>query len=146
MSDPDSGASNADLWLKVLEWLHVADSDQRAARLLLSGDSPLCDVATFHCQQAAEKVLKGFLVWVGVHVRKTHDLEVLGDLVLAHFPAVEPLLKPMADWNAWSVAYRYPGEAGGEPVPSADELSRALDLIAQLEAAPRSLAPDADTP
>jgi HEPN domain-containing protein len=139
MSDPEA----IDPWPDVLEWLHVAESDVRAARLCLGADRPLHDVVAFHCQQAAEKLLKGFLVWAGVHVRKTHDLEVLGDLVRAHFPAVEPLLKPMADWNAWSVAYRYPGEAGGEPEPPADELSAALEVIAQLDAALRSLAPPA---
>ena len=116
-------------------------SDQRAARLCLDADPPLRDVATFHCQQAAEKLLKGFLVHAGVHVRKTHDLEVLGEAVLGHFPSVEALLNPMREWNARSVAYRYPGEAGREPEPSVEELSRALDVIGQFEVALLSLAP-----
>ncbi len=33
----------------------------------------------FHCQQAAEKALKAFLVWYDVPFRKTHDLRELGN-------------------------------------------------------------------
>jgi HEPN domain-containing protein len=73
MSDLDP----ADVWPEVLEWLHVAGSDQRVVRLCLSADPPLCDVATFHCQQAAEKLLNGFLVCAGADFRKTHDLDAL---------------------------------------------------------------------
>ena len=136
-----SGLDPDDPWPEVLEWLHVARSDQRAGRLCLSADPPLCDVATFHCQQAAEKLLMGFLVRAGTDFRKTHDLDVLAQSVLAHFPSLEPLLTPMRAWTAWSVAYRYPGEAGPEPEPSAEELSRALDMIERLDTALRSLAP-----
>jgi hypothetical protein len=39
---------------------------------------PLLDVAAFHCQQAAEKLLKGFLVHASVDFGKMHDLEKLG--------------------------------------------------------------------
>ncbi|MDR0598605.1 MAG: HEPN domain-containing protein, partial [Treponema sp.] len=31
----------------------------------------------FHCQQAAEKYLKGFLVFKGIEFPKTHDLAAL---------------------------------------------------------------------
>jgi HEPN domain-containing protein len=72
-----SGLDPDDPWPEVLEWLQVAASDQRAVRLCLSANPPLCDVATFHCQQAAEKLLKGFLVRAGADFRKTHDLDAL---------------------------------------------------------------------
>jgi hypothetical protein len=54
---------------------------------------------------------------------------------------MDHLLTPVREWTAWSVTYRYPGEAGPEPEPSAEELTRALALIDALEAALRSLAP-----
>ena len=96
--------------------------------------------AAYHCQQAAEKLLKGFLVQVGTDFRKTHDLDTLGRSALAHFPSLGPLLVPLPDWTVWGVAYRYPGEAGPEPEPDAEELSRALGLIARLADALRSAA------
>ena len=46
-----------------------------------------------------------------------------------------------SSWTDWGVAYRYPAEDGSEPDPTLEELSEALDLIAQLEIALRSLAP-----
>ncbi len=98
-------------------------------------------MATFHCQQAAEKLLKGFLVRAGADFRKTHDLDALVQSVLVHFPSLEPLLTPMRTWTAWSVAYRYPGESGPQPEPSADEMSQALDAIERLDMALRLLAP-----
>ena len=97
--------------------------------------------AAYHCQQAAEKVLKGFLVLAGAHVRKTHDLATLADLVEARFASVGAMLAPLRGWTAWSVAYRYPGEAGPEPEPSVQELCAALAVIAELEGTLRSLAP-----
>jgi len=137
-NDPDV----TELWQEVLAWIKVARADQRAATLCVQSDPPLHDVAAFHCQQAAEKLLKAFLVRANQDFGKTHDLAKLGYLVTMQFPSITPLVTAMQDWTAWSVAYRYPGEAGPEPEPSAEELSRAPDLIARLESALRSLAPN----
>ncbi len=45
----------------VAEWLHKAGIDIEAADELLSSERSLLYPACFHCQQAAEKYLKGFL-------------------------------------------------------------------------------------
>ena len=50
---------------EVRQWLRKAVNDQRAARAALDQDPPITDVAAFHCQQAAEKLLKAYLVWRG---------------------------------------------------------------------------------
>jgi len=55
MSDPDP----IDVWSEVEQWLAHADSDRRTATVCLAADPPLLDAASFHCQQAAEKLLKG---------------------------------------------------------------------------------------
>ena len=44
-------------------WLEKACRDLRAATALIALPEPLLDVVVYHCQQAAEKALKGFLVW-----------------------------------------------------------------------------------
>jgi HEPN domain-containing protein len=90
--------------------------------------SPVADAAAFHCQQAAEKLLKGFLVHAGLDFGKTHDLGRLVRVVAAHFPSVALLVSTMDDWTAWNIAYRYPDLA--EPHPSAEELLQAFDVIA----------------
>lgn len=135
-----SGTDPADSWQEIIAWLRVAESDRRVARLCLTADPPLCDAAAYHCQQAAEKLLKGFSSGPA-HMCATLDLDALAGLVRPHFPALDDLLTPLQDWTTWSIAYRYPGESGPEPEPSVAELEAALDLIGRLEAALRSLAP-----
>ncbi|MGD0431657.1 MAG: HEPN domain-containing protein [Acetobacteraceae bacterium] len=139
-----SGPDPSELWEKVLEWLHVAGSDQRAARICLAAVPPLPGVAAYHCQQAIEKLLKGFLVRSNTDFGKTHDLDELGQSVLAIYPVAAPFVTPARDWTAWSVVYRYPGETVPIPEPSIEELTRALDLIANLANMLRSLGPPAD--
>jgi HEPN domain-containing protein len=46
-------------------WLHKAGSDLKNAQLIMSShdEAPPLDTVCFHCQQAAEKFLKAFLVY-----------------------------------------------------------------------------------
>jgi HEPN domain-containing protein len=141
-----SGPDPADVWAKVLEWPRVADRDQRAAQICLAAAPPLNDVAAYHCQQAMEKILKGFLVHACIDFGKTHDLDALGGTMLARFPAAEPLVTPARGWSDWSVIYRYPDETGPVAEPSAEEIGGAIDLIARLAATLRSLGPPVISP
>jgi len=43
-------------------WLRKAAYDLRVASHSLTASPPLLDDVVFHCQQAAEKALKGFLM------------------------------------------------------------------------------------
>ena len=91
-------------------WLVKADRDLLSAKRLAEADNPLLDTAAYHCQQAAEKALKGFLLYHDIRFDKTHDLDVLITQALH----VEPnfflcrnagrILTPLA------VEFRYPGE------------------------------------
>lgn len=55
----------SEIWQEVFGWLRIAQSDQWIARLCHAADPPLRDVAAYDCPQAAEKLLKGFLVEAG---------------------------------------------------------------------------------
>jgi len=136
-----SGPDPLDRWHRVEGWIRHAADDARIACGCLALDPPARGGAAYHCQQAAEKLLKGLLVLAGTDFRKTHDLDTLGEAVLPHFPMLRPLLATMGAWTAWSVAYRYPGEDEPEPEPTIEELSDALATIAELELALRSFAP-----
>ncbi|MCP4699696.1 MAG: HEPN domain-containing protein [Gammaproteobacteria bacterium] len=48
-----------------------------SARILAAPETMLLDTAVYHCQQAAEKAVKGFLVFCDHEVPRTHDIEVL---------------------------------------------------------------------
>ena len=54
-------------------WLAKANSDLMAAEVLLKSKIPFQpQQVLFHCQQAAEKSLKAFLVWKEVTFHWTH--------------------------------------------------------------------------
>ena len=64
----------------VLQWLERAEADLRAAQILIEADPLILDIACFHCQQAVEKFLKGYLVFNNVEFPFTHSLEYLLEL------------------------------------------------------------------
>jgi HEPN domain-containing protein len=63
-----------------LEWLGFAEMDLSSAEFL-TGKRPLpLEIICFHCQQSAEKCLKGLLVINTIQPPKTHDLRELYNL------------------------------------------------------------------
>lgn len=44
-----------------LEWIAKAERDLEAAKRMIVCVDPLLDTGSYHCQQAAEKALKGYL-------------------------------------------------------------------------------------
>jgi HEPN domain-containing protein len=90
-------------------------------------------VAAFHCQQAVEKLLKGFLTLAGKRSRKTHSLAQLGATAQASFPDIAELVAAAQGWTEWATTYRYPDE-DGPPEPDDSEIEAALDIIGRLTA------------
>jgi HEPN domain-containing protein len=108
----------------------------------LNAAPPLATPAAFHCQQAAEKLLKGFLIQAERPFRKTHDMVELVDAVAPLYPDVGELVSNMQDWTAWATPARYPQPGGvPEPEPSIDELRRAIAAVDALAGALRGRAP-----
>jgi len=98
------------VWDFVQQWLKKAELDLETARILLDAEMNDYFTCAFHCQQAAEKLLKAFLVCHQVEFRKTHDLEEL----LTLSASVDRSLQEEASFCAWltpfGVEFRYPGE------------------------------------
>ncbi|MDR1925151.1 MAG: HEPN domain-containing protein [Planctomycetaceae bacterium] len=59
------------------QWFQKAKSDLNAAKTLAKLKPPEKDIVCFHCQQAAEKALKAYLIFHDVEPERTHDLEKL---------------------------------------------------------------------
>jgi HEPN domain-containing protein len=59
------------------QWLEKAEHDLLAAKLIIDHQPIILDIACFHCQQAAEKYLKTFLVYHQQDFPKTHNLDLL---------------------------------------------------------------------
>lgn len=110
-------------------WLLKAQHDLAAAQKITSGEDTYLDVAIYHCQQAAEKALKGFLVFHDQRFEKTHDLGLLVDLAARFDPSFAQWLDAADQLTPYATAFRYPGEA---IVPSADEFQKAVQAAGAL--------------
>lgn len=62
----------------------------------------------FHCQQAAEKDLKGVLVYHGRRPPRTHNLEALLDLCTQYEEALRDLYDAVEPLTPFAVDVRYP--------------------------------------
>src|SRR5947208_9116506 len=73
------------------KWVRKAEADRVIALQSAESKKPLHDGVCFHCQQCAEKYLKGLLEERGLLVPKTHDLELLRPVLLPFYPALRSL-------------------------------------------------------
>jgi HEPN domain-containing protein len=90
-------------------WLRKAESDLGNARLCLAAGESL-DTACFHCQQAAEKSLKAYLIAKGQPFPFVHDLDKLLDHCVAVDAAFESLRAGALELNPFAVTMRYDEE------------------------------------
>ncbi|ALG69613.1 hypothetical protein VY88_12470 [Azospirillum thiophilum] len=110
-------------------WLATASVDLRAGRACLSVSEPIVAAATYHCQQAAEKLVKAVLVWLDRDVPRSHDIDSLV-MRIPHDLPVRGCLLPLGRFTAYATLYRYPGESGDvTDEPTAEEVSGWLDEI-----------------
>lgn len=113
-------------------WLAKARADLRASEHEFRATPPLLDDIVFHCQQAAEKALKGFLAWHGRPFRKTHSLEELGEQCLELDQTLKELIDRAVPLTEYAWKFRYPGEP---EEPSREEAEEALAIAREVYAA-----------
>lgn len=95
---------------EVKAWLYRAGSDLLAARILIEHSALALGPAAFHCQQAAEKALKAFLVYKGVLFDRVHNLVYLLDLCETIEPDFAALRDAAERLTPYAVEVRYPGD------------------------------------
>jgi len=124
---------------EVMQWVVKAKHDLQSATLLLNDDAPIRDTGVYHCQQAAEKILKAYLTSKEAIFSKTHDLRVLLllcqniDQEFEQFADAADILTPYA------VVFRYPGDV---LEPMEDESQEALLLARHMMASVLERIPD----
>lgn len=112
-------------------WMTKAWRDLETARRVVGGDPPLFDVAVYHCQQAAEKAIKAFLVHHDQPVQKTHDIEVLADLATEIEPSFSELMDAADSLTPYASRFRYPN-ATFAVEPSEEEFNTALQQAGEV--------------
>lgn len=99
-------------------WMVKAWRDLETARRAATGTPPFYDVAVYHCQQAAEKAVKAFLVHHGKVYEKTHDIEVLIDLASEVDSGFDTLADAADALTPYATRFRYPNATFAvEPQP-----------------------------
>ncbi|MBI3537237.1 MAG: HEPN domain-containing protein [Chloroflexi bacterium] len=94
----------------VRSWLTKAKHDLGSAEQLANASEPYLDVAIYHCQQAAEKSLKAFLVYQDIEFEKIHNLASIINLCVEVDKYFETLADAAANLTPFATAYRYPDE------------------------------------
>ena len=90
-------------------WLRYAEEDWVTAEILLRQPDVPPRQACWHAQQSAEKALKAVLIFLEIDFPRTHDLNILRNLVPERWQlkAAHP---DLASLTEWAVDARYPGE------------------------------------
>jgi HEPN domain-containing protein len=109
----------------VADWLLKAQNDFGLVEFLVDQGGVFPSQIAFHCQQAAEKYLKAFLTWFEVIFPKTHDLEVLLNLVAGVNAGMAKELWHVIVLTPYGVEMRYPGD---RPEVTVEEAREAVEL------------------
>jgi HEPN domain-containing protein len=93
------------------QWFRLAGLDLSVAEHLHKNmyptpDEPIC----FHCQQSAEKYLKGFLVFNEIEPPKTHNLPILQEMCKEISANFSKLFKKCVFLNKFGTLPRYPND------------------------------------
>ena len=103
----NSAMQTTDRLTDTARWLRYAEEDLTTAETLLRQPHVPPRQACWFAQQAAEKALKAALIFLQIDFRRTHDLNVLRDLLPENWQ-LKTALPNLKDLNRWAVQARYP--------------------------------------
>ncbi len=92
------------------QWIAKAGNDLLNADNNLKAEKIPFDTVCFHCQQAAEKLLKAYLVANGNSYPISHDLVLILEEILPLNPSAEKLRDDLALLIPYAVEIRYPDD------------------------------------
>ncbi len=92
------------------QWIAKAKNDLLSADNNLKSEEISFDTVCFHCQQAAEKFLKAYLVANGNSYPITHDLILILEKILPLNAGAEVLRDDLALLMPYAVEIRYPDD------------------------------------
>lgn len=110
-------------------WVIKGDHDLGTARITFKHIPEFIDTVTFHCQQAVEKYLKAYLIYLGVNFRFTHDLIYLLDLINESDSDFRKYYNEVAQIQGYAVEIRYPNET---IYLTSDKVESALQIAAEI--------------
>ena len=115
-----SAMQTADRLTDTTRWLRYAEEDLTTAETFLGHPRVPPRQACWFAQQSAEKALKAVLIFLQIDFRRTHDLNVLRDLLPEswQFKTAHP---DLSNLSRWAVEARYPEDMQGATETDASE-------------------------
>lgn len=113
------------------QWMQKAENDLLTAQRELSFCDPVTSAVCFHCQQGAEKYLKGFLVLHQVYFGKTHRIVDLLQLCATIDSSFGDELEETDALTDYAVDIRYPDI---RPEPELEEAREAFRMALKVKA------------
>lgn len=117
-----------------------AEHDFQLAQLGLENNAAL-DGVCFHLQQAAEKLLKALLSIQDLNYPLSHNLTLLLDLVVAHYPDLDSFRDRLIALSPYAVEMRY-----DDIYPERDEAVSAWETVRDFRQAVHRLLPPSILP
>lgn len=99
------------------------------AKLALEHKIEYADSICFHCQQAVEKYLKAYLVYLNVVFKKAHSLSYLLDLINEIDKVSDQMYSIAEILESYAVEMRYPDEWYE---PSEEEAKEAYSIAVKI--------------
>jgi HEPN domain-containing protein len=112
----------------IKQWILKAEEDLLVVSRLTAGQIVAPAAICFHCQQAAEKYLKVFLIVHEVEIRRTHNIEfLLSECCDINMVFGEIDAKNLSDYG---VDIRYPGDMY---IPDESEVRDSIDIAQRIK-------------
>jgi len=93
---------------EVREWFQIAEEDFYTAQILNNQVRKPNEIICYHCAQAIEKYLKGYLVYRETIPPKTHNLTLLLDLCVEFDNSFDIVRMECSVVNRYTNEIRYP--------------------------------------
>jgi HEPN domain-containing protein len=111
----------------IKKWIEKGDHDLGTAMITYQYLPKYKDTIAFHCQQAVEKYLKSFLFYLGLPIKRTHDLIFLLEQINMNETVEQVWFEKALELQDFAVEIRYPDmviELSNTEIETAIEISK----------------------
>lgn len=111
------------------DWILSAEEDLLVTETLLKYSPSLVSAIAFHAEQAAEKMIKAYLIKLNIKLIKTHDFDKLLTLIENREEFSANLYELVVVFDKFNVEVRYPDS---ESIPNKEELLEMIECAKKI--------------
>lgn len=111
------------------DWILSAEEDLLVTETLLKYSPSLVSAIAFNAEQAAEKMIKAYLIKLNIKLIKTHDFDKLLALIENREEFSASLYELVVVFDKFNVEVRYPDS---ESIPNKEELLEMIECAKKI--------------